>query len=69
MNALTSSSARMIRAPVQAAVRQFSVTPNAGTGHTTKRLVGASAVSFAVGIDVTIAYFYFKNKMYKVQER
>ncbi|KAF9216461.1 hypothetical protein BGZ59_009559 [Podila verticillata] len=66
MNALTASSVRLLRAPVQAAVRQYSATTNSATnaitGHTTKRLVGASAVSFAVGIDVTYAYFYFKNK-------
>ncbi|KAG0336200.1 hypothetical protein BG000_006841 [Podila horticola] len=66
MNAMTSS-VRVLRAPVQAAVRQYSVAANSATngaaaGHSTKRLVGASAVSFAVGIDVTYAYFYFKNK-------
>ncbi|KAG0348832.1 hypothetical protein BG005_011296 [Podila minutissima] len=71
MNALTSASVRMLRAPVQGAVRQYSAaatntTANAtGTtaaSHSTQRLVGASAVSFVVGVDITYAYFYFKNK-------
>ncbi|KFH64725.1 hypothetical protein MVEG_09457 [Podila verticillata NRRL 6337] len=70
MNALTSSSVRMLRAPVQAAVRHYSAATNAATnasaatvtGHSTQRLATASAVSFVVGVDVTYAYFYFKNK-------
>ncbi|KAG0030147.1 hypothetical protein BGZ81_003015 [Podila clonocystis] len=67
MNALTSSSVRMLRAPVQAAARrQYSAAANStnatATGHTTQRLATASAISFVVGVDVTYAYFYFKNK-------
>ncbi|KFH64731.1 hypothetical protein MVEG_09463 [Podila verticillata NRRL 6337] len=65
MNALTSSSIRVLRAPVQAAVRrQYSAaanSTNAATGHSTQRLATASAISFVVGVDVTYAYFYFKN--------
>ncbi|KAF9326265.1 hypothetical protein BG006_010290 [Podila minutissima] len=67
MNALTSSSVRMLRAPVQAAVhRQYSAAANstnaAATGHSTPRLTTASVISFVVGVDVTYAYFYFKTK-------
>lgn len=67
MNALTSSSARMLRAPVQIAVnRQYSAAANSTnattTGHSTQRLATASAISFVVGVDVTYAYFYFRNK-------
>lgn len=66
MNALTSSSISVLRAPVQAAVRrQYSAaanSTNAATGHSTQRLATASTISFVVGVDVTYAYFYFKNK-------
>ncbi|KAG0030150.1 hypothetical protein BGZ81_003018 [Podila clonocystis] len=73
MSAMTSSAIRMLRAPVQVAVRQYSapatntvINATAATtaSHSTQRLAGASAVSFVVGVDVTYAYFYFKDNLY-----
>lgn len=66
------TSMRSIRAPLQAmARRQFSSTTTGTSGgaatgsipltvgHSNKKLAIASAVSFAVGIDVTYAYYNF----------
>ncbi|KAF8983833.1 hypothetical protein BGZ46_009401 [Entomortierella lignicola] len=72
MTAITSS-VRLIRAPLQAAARRhYSAAPSASNasapgstqvvGHSNQRLALASAVSAAVGIDVTYVYFtYFKK--------
>ncbi|KAF9417994.1 hypothetical protein BGZ94_009816 [Podila epigama] len=69
---LALSSAAVLRAPVQAALRRQYTTASSSAGnsstvaqpvgHSTKRLVGASVVSAVLGADATCAYFYFKNK-------
>ncbi|KAF9346123.1 hypothetical protein BGX26_002392 [Mortierella sp. AD094] len=73
MTAIIASSARMIRAPLQAAVRrQYSAAASSASststiatqviGHSNQRLAIASAVSAIAGVDVTYAYFtYFKK--------
>ncbi|KAF9367462.1 hypothetical protein BGX21_007385, partial [Mortierella sp. AD011] len=73
MAAIIASSARMIRAPLQAAARrQYSAAASSASnasakgstqvvGHSNQRLVIASTVSAIAGADVTYAYFtYFK---------
>ncbi|KAG0378112.1 hypothetical protein BGX24_004702 [Mortierella sp. AD032] len=71
MSPIASSAARMVRAaaPLRvAAVRQYSAAAggsfaSAPAGfHSTKKLVILSGVGFAVGIDVTCAYFYLSQK-------
>ncbi|KAG0286932.1 hypothetical protein BGZ97_007259 [Linnemannia gamsii] len=72
MSPIATSAARMVRAsaaPVRAAaaVRQYSAaaggesTTAAGL-HSTKKLTIASGVAFAVGVDVTYAYFTLTQK-------
>ncbi|KAF9082701.1 hypothetical protein BGX27_004414 [Mortierella sp. AM989] len=71
MAAILSSSARAIRAPLQAAARrQYSAASNASApgstqvvGHSNQKLAIVSAVSAFAGVDVTYAYFtYFKKE-------
>ncbi|KAF9344830.1 hypothetical protein BGX26_003848 [Mortierella sp. AD094] len=66
------TSARMIRAPIQAAARrQYSASASSPSapgstkvvGHSNQKLAIASVVSAIAGVDVTYAYFtYFKSK-------
>lgn len=72
-SAIISSSARAIRAPLQAAARrQYSATASSSTtngstqvtGHSNQKLAIVSTVSAIAGVDVTYVYFtYFKSKL------
>ncbi|KAI8351734.1 hypothetical protein B0O80DRAFT_500090 [Mortierella sp. GBAus27b] len=52
---------RSVRAPLQVMGRR-NLSIKAGSTHSNKTLAGVAAVSFATGIDVTVAYYYFSNK-------
>ncbi|KAG0282080.1 hypothetical protein BGZ96_000848 [Linnemannia gamsii] len=71
MSPIATSAARMVRAsatPVRAAaaIRQYSAAAGESTTatglHSTKKLAIASGVAFAVGVDVTYAYFTLSQK-------
>ncbi|KAG9071989.1 hypothetical protein KI688_006208 [Linnemannia hyalina] len=73
MSAITSSTARMVRAtaPLRtAAVRHYSAATTESTVaaaaapalHSTKKLAIASGVAFVAGVDVTYAYFIIGQK-------
>ncbi|KAG0271317.1 hypothetical protein BGZ95_000879, partial [Linnemannia exigua] len=71
MSPITSSGVRMVRAAGllrAAAVRQYSAAAGESSTsapaalHSTKKLAIASGVAFAVGVDVTYAYFTLGQK-------